>query len=435
VTAACLAGHHPPVPPELETYLLVAALVAPIGVLIGMGTAAFLRMSGRRIPLWLVHVTAGLVGLSQSFALVAYATSPTWLLPTAVLAALGGWALLSRGRRIAFGIMLVATGLPAVVWWAVFLFREMSSAFGGDPVWWLWATPSLVVAIIGGGFVLSGDRAAPPPRLFPQPAGMPRDPMPIANALQRAHTVGPIPVPTLLVEAPALIVLTIAVPFAIRWGAPWPIVMLAAPLTYAWVVTELWYPALGRMRPLWEGMAVVGNPEIRRFREATGGPVPSSKRAMNAWLDHNPERPEIRGQRAELLATLGRLDEARGVASRMETGTDRARFEQHSMQAWIDWLAGGPLDVSALRDGAERVGAEASEDRTQARAMVAVLETRDLLAQGKAWTGPLTAVRQSYGAGAAKLLREDTYWPRFWRFFLLAMVVTGLLVLPGVGGS
>ena len=410
--------------------LLIAAIVLPIPVLIGVVTAVVLRMRDRPIPGWLVNGTAALFGASQSIALVVYATSPILLVPAIVASGLSSWLLLSRGRRAAFGGMLLGLGLPAVAWWVVY-FAGAGVAVASEPTGWLWALPAATVSAAGVGFVVVGDRAAPPRRLLSQPPNLARDPIAIAQALQRGHMIGPLPVSTVLVEVPGLVLLSILVPYATRWGMPWPVVLLAGPALYAFAVTELWYPLLGRQRPLWEGFAVGGNRDIRRFREATGGPVPTSDGGIRKWLERNPERPEIRAQRAELLATVGRLDEARDVIARMDTPTAEAHFEQRATAAWIEWLGGAPIDISALREEAELIGTDGSDVRAWARGTVAVLETRDLLARGEPWEGPLTELRRHYGANAATLLREDTYWPRFVRYYGLALLVTGLLLWTG----
>jgi hypothetical protein len=281
--------------------------------------------------------------------------------------------------------------------------------------------------VAGAVLLPLGDRNVSRP-VFPQAPSLKRDPMPVATALARELSIGPIPVPMLVADGLATVAAAIGI-FALRDVFPWPALWLGAAAIYTVIAVELFYYAIpARIRRAWEGIALIGNPEMKRWRAATGRAVPTSPAAMHAFLRDVPDAPELRFARAELLATLGELDDARRVADEMPVPTESDRFEQRATLAWIDWLDGDESDVDRLAAEAELVGDAASDERFTARARVAMARARDIATRGGDWKAPLQELQAQRPAQGAAALRSDMRRARYRAEPLVALIFTGLLV-------
>lgn len=416
----------------------VLAITSAIGLLAAVAVGVYaivLRLRGRTVPPAVLRVGMGLLGAGLGAGFIfAIDDDPFSLVLFLGLPAFVTYALIRRGHRVAAGILLATLGLPGALWWGFFLVQDLVDPIDlYEPVLWLWwATGAALV--IGGALVARlGDRAVPPTELIPHTPAHVRDPVALATAFHRELAVGSIQIQTLVSVGVASLLIIIGLPLALQAGLPWPIAVVGGTILYAVVGVELWQLAMPRrVRGAWEGYALLGNPEMKRWRATTATAVPRTVPAMQKWLERNPDRPETRWARASLLVAVGDLVRARTVAESMPLNSDWDRFEQHLLLAYIDWVAGGDPDLVALRQEAETVGQPGSPERFRARGEATLAVARDLAVRGADWMAPLTALRDEAGpAVASRVFREEAMrnlYPQLLPFgavFCVVIVVAG----------
>lgn len=412
--------------------VLGLSIVALVGALAAM---LVLRFRGRSVPTWLVRVAIVVLGLQSGLATIVFIRQPIMLASVGLQTAVVGWFLWRAGRRATTGILLLATGLPGTLWWGFFLVQDIfQESVSYQAVLWAWWAPSVVLVLAGGLLLLQGDHPLQRP-IFPHAPSLARDPMAIGNAISRELSIGPLPLPTVIADGLALMVAAVGIGL---WGhlVPWPVAWIVAVAAYTLIATELFYFAIARrLRRAWEGMALVGSPQMIRWRTVSGTPVPLTVASMRSWLRDQPDRPETRWARAELQGTLGDLEAARGTTAAMPTETDADRFEQRSLLAWLNWLDGEDQDLDALSTEAEAVGEPDSPERADARGRVALARARDLLVRGGDWKAPLEAFQREHGQGSPSVLQRDLRRARFRSELLFALFLTGgVLILQLLAG-
>jgi hypothetical protein len=150
---------------------------------------------------------------------------------------------------------------------------------------------------------------------------------------------------------------------------------------------------------------------------------------MRRWIERNPERPESRWARAEILIITGDLPEASAVIERMVVDTDLDRFTQHNLRIYLDWVEGADPDYEALRAHAETVGDPGSPERLEARGEAAIAVARDLAASGGDWMVPLIAFRDGVGPVADRVLRADLRRVTYRAYLLYGLVASGVVLV------
>jgi hypothetical protein len=424
---------HDPRMEMLQTLLWPALFLSGALLLVAVVAMLVLRFRGRTLPSWFIRSTVLLFALQAGVGGIIFIRTPPMLISLAVQAVIVVWLLWRSGRRTTTGILLIATGVFGAAWWGYFLFRDLLDPFDVyEAVLWLWWAPSAILVVAGAILLPLGDRAVEQP-MFPQAPSLKREPMPIGSAIQRESAIGPLPVPVIVADGAAIIASTIVIAL-LGHRLPWPVVWLAATAVYTVIGAELFYYAIPpRLRRAWEGMAVVGNPEMKRWQRETGSPVPVTLATMRAWLRDTPDRPAIRWARAELQAIVGELDGARESANEMPIVTDADRHEQRALLAWIDWLGGGDEQLDALQADAETVGTPDSEERADARGRVAIARARHLAVEAGDWKRPLEELRASRGTQGATLLRTDLRRGRYKVEPIVGLILTGgMLLLSGL---
>ena len=418
--------------PGVERALAIVTGLALLGA-IGVGAyAGFLRYRGRRVPAGVLRLAAGLLGAGQGVAFIFFIEDPLALVPLIVIPALGSYWLVRSGRRVAAGFLLATLGLAGALWWGFFLVQDLLDPLDlYEPILWLWWAPEVVLLIVGALVARGGDRSAPATELIKRTPAHVRDPIALANAFQRELAVGPVQIQALVAFGVASPLIVVGLPYAIQAGLPWPVALVGGTVVYAVVAAELWQVAMPRrVRGAWEGFTLVANPETKRWLETTRTSIPRTRRAMQQWLQRNPDRPETRWARAQLLVAVGDLDEARGVAQAMPVKSDWDRFEQRTLLEHIEWVAGGETDLDALREQAETVGEPGSAERRTARGEVALAVARDLAVSGGDWMAPLKALRDEAGpAVAARLFREESRRHLYPQLLLVGGAFSAFLVL------
>jgi hypothetical protein len=418
--------------PETELYLRVS-LVVPF-LLVGLLAYAMVRRyRGLPIPGWVLGSGSFVLGFSLSSALVLFVTEPIWVAALSAPALWIAWQGARRGRLRLAGLVVLGLALPGAVWWGRFVIEDvLDPASLYEPVLLLWWLPGLLGVLAAVALLIVGDGPDTVPPVMRRPPNVARDPMALGNALQRAIQFGPYPFPTVVAESIAFVVIAVAVPVGTAVGIPWPLVVPVAALGYMFIGTEAWYLAYPpHARPAWEAFAFLGNADMQRFRDETGTDVPNTERRIHAWLRDNPERPETRWARAELLAVVGRVEEARTTAARIEARTEDEIRRRDETVDYIDWISGKDLDFHAIRKRAEAAGEPGSLERRLARGSAAIALARDLAAKDGDWQTPLADLRSEIGAAGWAAFRRDTYRRRLTMTFVVGLVMAALMTIPG----
>ncbi len=416
-------------PPVIRVAALgtIIAMLGSAGVLI---YAAVLRYRGLPISPAIVRVGAGLEGAACAIGFAFFADLRLLALFMLIPAYLV-YRLLRRGQRIAAGTLLMALGSLGAVWWGFYLVQDaLDPLISYDAVLWLWWAPEVVLLVVGAFLIAQGDRDVAPTPLFAMTETQVREPAAIGSAMVRAMSIGPFPIQTMVGIGAGLPVVAFLLPLAVRAGVPWPIGLVAFAVIDAVIAVELGYLAIPpRVRRAWQGHALVGSPQMKRWLAITGSPVPTSLPAMRRWLERNPDRPETRWARAEALIILGDLAEARAVIERMPVNGDWDLFEQHSLQVYLDWVGGANPDYAALQAEAETVGEPNSAERSLARGEAVLATARDLAVSGGDWMAPLIAYRDAAGPLADRVLRGDLRRVGYRAYLIYGLIFSALVLL------
>jgi hypothetical protein len=186
------------------------------------------------------------------------------------------------------------------------------------------------------------------------------------------------------------------------------------------------------IRRAFEAYSWLGHAEVERFKERTGGPVPTKIEDMRAWIEANPPTPAFLLPRIEILAFLGRYAEARAEldsAAVAEPDSETA-FELATLRQYIDWLETASTDLSGLKLAAAAIPA-GSEARRASAVSIAVSQARiQIMAGDPAWTASLEAVRTDLGRAPWRATLADTWRPvglLFGAVGLIAALIVPLL--------
>jgi|SoiMethySBSTD1v2_1073268.scaffolds.fasta_scaffold335182_2 hypothetical protein len=182
-----------------------------------------------------------------------------------------------------------------------------------------------------------------------------------------------------------------------------------------------------RLRRAFEAYSWLGRTEMDRFQERTGGPVPTKPTDIELWLASTPATSATRMGRIEVLAFVGRYDDARAELDAVRAASNEELFEAASLRQYIDWLETGGIDHSELAAAVERLP-RGSTARRMGDVNVALADARvRFMAREPAWSEPLQAVRPSLGREASMVALRDT-----WSKFAAIAFTVGLVVSIGV---
>ncbi|HET8786847.1 MAG TPA: hypothetical protein VFM38_14520, partial [Candidatus Limnocylindrales bacterium] len=174
-----------------------------------------------------------------------------------------------------------------------------------------------------------------------------------------------------------------------------------------------------------------GRTEMDRFKERTGSRVPTTSADIDRWLASTRASPETRMARIEVLAFIGRYDDARAELAAIEPTTPGERFEAASLHQYIEWLATGEDDTTDLRFAATALP-RGSLERRMADVNLALAEARiRWMERDPAWSQSLQVVRAGLGRDASMVVVRDT-WSKFAGVsFVAALVVSTIVLLLG----
>ncbi len=212
-------------------------------------------------------------------------------------------------------------------------------------------------------------------------------------------------------------------------GLPTPVeVIMAAVLGGAigLIVAYLAFPA--RTRRAFETFSWLGRAEVDRFQQRTGGPVPSKPEDVEHWLVRTQSTPSTRLPRAEILAFIGRYEQARAEIVDVSSDSPEDAVELASLRQYIGWLEHGTVDTSELAAAAEALPA-GSEGRAMAAVTIALAEARDrFIRREPGWSEPLEAARPPLGRAPSMVAWRDT-WSKLGGLFFIAALIAAIVVL------
>ena len=414
-----------------ESRILGQALAILPLILAGLLVFAVVQRYRRRaVPSWLGWAGIFLVGLGLGPAILLSAAEPSWLPAAGIPAAFVTWLLVRSGRLRWAGFFLAGLGMPGVLWLALPQVRAAIPVELLTPdVRLVWLAPACLL-VMGLGLVIVGDHADEKPRIMAKPAGLARDPMTVGHELYRAIAFGPLTLPGLVSEGVGFVVLALVVSLLLSAGLGWFVVIPVGAVAFMLIATEGWYVALPPdVRRAWEGFAAVGHPEQERWTVRTGEGVPNTRAKLEAWLRDHERSPELYWAHAELLAFVGRLDEAREVAARIDPASPAEAHELQALLSYMDWLGGQEMDIDELARAAERVGEPGSQERLEAHGRVAIAMARDRADTGSDWMEPLAALREEAGNVAGRWFRQDTRTMRLVSTGVVGLVLSTLVAL------
>jgi hypothetical protein len=167
-----------------------------------------------------------------------------------------------------------------------------------------------------------------------------------------------------------------------------------------------------------------------RFHQRTGGPVPTKPEDIDRWLASTPKTSATGTARVEVLAFVGRYDEARAELTTLQPIRPEDRFEVASLRQYVDWLETGTSDTTDL--AATAAGLQpGSVARRMADVNLALADARvGFIERDPTWATALQNVRPSLGRAAAMVVFRDTWLKLAAISFGLAAVVSGGVLLP-----
>jgi hypothetical protein len=158
---------------------------------------------------------------------------------------------------------------------------------------------------------------------------------------------------------------------------PTPVEVIVAALlggVIGLVAAYLAFPA--RLRRAFETFSWLGRTEVDRFQQRTGGPVPAKPDDIDRWLLTTPSSPATRLPRAEILAFIGRYDQARAEIVGAPSDAPEGAAELALLHQYIDWLEHGTVDTSDLASAAAALP-PGSEGQAMATVSIALAQARD----------------------------------------------------------
>jgi hypothetical protein len=216
----------------------------------------------------------------------------------------------------------------------------------------------------------------------------------LREAFKRAESLGPIR-PAVVGLAGGLVASYVADGFLAPILAT-PLRQLADAAVFVAVMAPLWLlvqPA--GVRRASDVLTWLNGWETERWQTELGRRLTALPRATPAVVEALPDTMGLRPLRVELLAAIGRLDEARERLVLLPTDTPWQRFERAALAEWVAWWGDEPGDRDAMRAALPEV--TDAERRLAARAMLAAADARRAATGGGDAIGPLSALRDDLG--------------------------------------
>jgi hypothetical protein len=415
--------------------LAAASVLVPATFIVAIVVAAVQRWRGLDVgPRF--NALLALLGAASLGTLVLFLPDPVVAAP--ILGATALLVILSwRGRRrVQAGWIVIGAALPWTALWTVYLIALAAGARFEPGATWQGFLLGAVPLAAGLVIAARGDADSTQRAGTVEAKRSGRTFHDVSTAIGALDMLGPFRLPSLAALV-ALVASWIVIPLALGPFVPAPVPFILAAGISSLAATEAFIRIrTPTARRAFEAFSWLGEWELARFREATGGRVPVTRGRAQRWLATHPDRPEIRGFRVEILVVAGRYDEARATIAELPAPDPVAAFDRASLQDLVDWFSGGEGDLVALEEAAALVLPENGDVRLRAEVAVAVARVRRLMADGRRTPGdaaePLLEVRRRLGARADGQLGRALR-PRVLPTFVITSLAFVALSLVGAG--
>jgi len=396
-------------PSDVATWLIASAVSVAIilGVPIAGGAAVVKRLRGRPAASF-VAIALVLAALILGYGLLAEtitAIRGASLLGVVVLVAIA----VLVGRLSLAGLILIAAASPWTIYATGFLLDIVVAHGRLDPMVVLPPLTAAVVGIVAGVSMIRFHRQY----LARHPEAATSPPQRTARAFGATGRalLGPSVLGLNAAAGASAIVLVAGAQVTVMTSHGQPVLASLAVVVIGAIATGLlaavawavvWPP---RSRRAFEAFAWLGEWGLARFTELTEGRVSPTFANMKRYVRNNAERPEDRWIRVEVLAAAGKVDAAREMALRLSDDTPITRAERIDYLTYVDWLAGGPGDPTALRDAVAAIQPTDGDDRLRADVALALTEVRLRIAAGHPdLVAPMRDVRDRLGRRADRVM-------------------------------
>jgi hypothetical protein len=409
---------------ELASLIVAWSVIATFAIGGVLLLLHVLALHGRRVlPAGVHRVAAAVtVGVLVGEVMFFFWEEPFWWLLVGLFVAwIGRWYV--RERRVAeLGMTIAATGAPWALtmgWLLIVEPVDPTLVAGPDPRF-LFAVAGLVVTGAGVAIAVAGGNLAAPRR----PDGLTalRRGGSIAMAIEEGQRVGPVAAPAALGIGAGILASTLVVFWLGRSAGLLP--SLLPVLAFAAVAGAVWIVAVPvRVRHAHEVLGWLIGRESDRWQPIIGRRGPFSPRAVRRLLATLPDTDAVRPLRVELLAAMGRHDEAQQQLERLPRDTPAERFEHALLAEYIAVHIGAPDRRAEIRAALDDL---TGEDLLEGRANLACADARRAFLEGGGDAlAPLVAMRSAVGA------RANRYQFGYRRAILLAVASISLVGVVG----
>jgi hypothetical protein len=375
-------------PAILESYGRLIAVACLIVLVTGfiLTVLHVLALHGRRIlPPRAARIAGWLVfGLGVGLSTQLMASVPIiWIVAVGFLAWVLHWAW-REGRLGEAGVALIGAGLPwLLVIGLLMVVLRADPLIGVIDVQFIYVVGALTVIGIGVMLVIAAPR---PAQRRHREVTLLRRSMLLREAIDHEQAMGPLPAPFVLAilagvagSTGVLLVGSGVDPFVREVASG--VVLVGLGLGVLWVATpRRVVDAHGVMRWLVDA-------ERRMWSERFGRPMPRVLLNLRQLLDWVPDGDHALPLRIEVLATLGRVDEAREELTSLPTQTAEQRATADELASYVAWCE-GKVDGAAIDRWADELpDIEDPSARLRLRVSQAVAKARQA-----SLTGDPTAV-------------------------------------------
>ena len=358
---------------SLYTLLIAGPLIAVLVLAIGLSALHVLALHGRRVlPARLARVVGWLVfGLVIGLITQLLSTDlMTWAIAGAIAAGILFWAW-REGRLGDAGLALIGGALPWLVSVGLFIVLLPSDpTLAVVDIRFPIVVGALLVAGIGIGLIVAAPRTAPAPNLTPI-----RRAMLLPNVIDRAQAMGPVPAPLVLAFVAGMTG-AIAVLLLGRSLDPVPLQLIVGAVFIGLSLGTWWVTTPRRVRDAQGVIRWLVDVERRIWAERLGRPLPRMPNGVRQLADRLPDDPGLRPLRIEVLATFGRLPEAREELARLPLETPEQRAIEAECAEYVGWYAGRPDEGAIDRWARELPSIEDAATRLRLRVSLAVARAR-----------------------------------------------------------
>ncbi len=358
---------------NLYTLLIAGPLIAVLVLAIILSVLHVLALHGHRIlPERFARVVGWLVfGLVIGLMTQLLSTDlMTWVIAGALAAWVLVWAW-REGRLSDAGLALVGGALPWLGSVGLFMVLLRSDpTLAVVDIRFPIVVGALLVVGIGILLIVAAPRSAPTRELTPI-----RRAMLVPNAIDRAQAMGPVSAPLVLAFMAGMTG-TVVVLLVGRSLDPVPLQLIVGAAFIGLSLGTWWIATPRRVRDAHGVLRWLVDVERRMWAERVGRPLPRTPNAIRHLVDSLPDDDAVRPLKIEVLATVGRLAEARDELARLPLETPEQRAVEAEIAEYVSWYAGRPEEGAIERLARELPSIEDAATRLRLRVSLALARAR-----------------------------------------------------------